>query len=325
VVEASADLLYVDCSARGVERRPAIPIFAGQKITPQMVRALQPTFSGAFIAHVEASIDGEAKKNKLCTPIPMSDAPQDWLSIDADESGQPGPLEARFPGQGLDPALQARPVLRFGTRRHAGRHRQDRTSVTVRPRGRVRSSKPATPNSARGRRGLPVSRSFTDSKAASSGLRVESMLHLRLATPTKVLRRLLRLLRPEARWEATPATRSRHWPGGRQYRVQHLQTFGDPERSVSRHRRTVGPGRAVVSPWYLVGHCSLNVYLTVRAVASIRGSERPFSFVRCSRRLKLLCLPRVFGAELFDCWLQPSERVVGGCRGRWSRARRCRR
>ena len=81
MVEASADLLYVDCSARGVERRPAIPIFAGQKITPQMVRALQPTFSGAFIAHVEASIDGEAKKNKLCTPIPMSDAPQDWLSM----------------------------------------------------------------------------------------------------------------------------------------------------------------------------------------------------------------------------------------------------
>jgi hypothetical protein len=81
VVESSPDRLFVDCSARGVERRPAIPIFAGRKITPQMVRALQPTFSGAFIAHVEASIDGEANKNDLCTPIPMSDAPQDWLSM----------------------------------------------------------------------------------------------------------------------------------------------------------------------------------------------------------------------------------------------------
>lgn len=81
VVESSADRLYVDCSARGAERRPAVPIFAGQKITPQMVRALQPTFSSAFIAHVETSIDGEAEKNALCTPIPMSDAPQDWLSM----------------------------------------------------------------------------------------------------------------------------------------------------------------------------------------------------------------------------------------------------
>lgn len=73
--------LYVDCSARGVERRPAIPVFAGRKITPQMVRALQPTFSGAFIAHVEVSIDGDAEKNEVCTPIPMSDTPEDWLSM----------------------------------------------------------------------------------------------------------------------------------------------------------------------------------------------------------------------------------------------------
>lgn len=80
-VESDPERLYVDCSARGVERRPAIPVFAGRKITPQMVRALQPTFSSALIAHVEVSIDGEAEKNEICTPIPMSDAPGDWLSM----------------------------------------------------------------------------------------------------------------------------------------------------------------------------------------------------------------------------------------------------
>ncbi|MEW1821581.1 hypothetical protein AB0323_12445 [Arthrobacter sp. NPDC080031] len=80
-VESSTERLYVDCSASAVERRPATPIFTGRKITVQMVRALQPTFSSAFIAHIEASIDGEAEKNELCTPIPMSDAPHDWLNM----------------------------------------------------------------------------------------------------------------------------------------------------------------------------------------------------------------------------------------------------
>ncbi|WP_216353752.1 FAD/NAD(P)-binding protein [Arthrobacter sp. SRS-W-1-2016] len=79
--ESSSECLYVDCSASAVERRPATPIFTGRKITPQMVRALQPTFSSAFIAHIEASIVGETEKNELCTPIPMSDAPQDWLNM----------------------------------------------------------------------------------------------------------------------------------------------------------------------------------------------------------------------------------------------------
>jgi hypothetical protein len=46
-----------------------------------MVRGLQPTFSSAIIADVEASIDGEAEKNALCTPVPMSDAPQDRLRM----------------------------------------------------------------------------------------------------------------------------------------------------------------------------------------------------------------------------------------------------
>jgi hypothetical protein len=80
-VESDPERLYVDCSARGVERRPAIPVFAGRKITPQMVRALQPTFSSALIAHVEVSIESDAEKNEICTPIPMSDAPVDWLGM----------------------------------------------------------------------------------------------------------------------------------------------------------------------------------------------------------------------------------------------------
>ena len=83
-VASDPDRLYVDCSASAVERRPIVPIFAGNKITPQMVRTFQPTFSGAFIAHVEAAYQGslsEAEMNELCSVIPMPDQPFHWLTM----------------------------------------------------------------------------------------------------------------------------------------------------------------------------------------------------------------------------------------------------
>ena len=80
-VPSDADRLYVDCSASAVERRPIVPVFEGNKITPQMVRTFQPTFSGAFIAHVEATVEDEVEKNALCAVIPMPDKPEHWLSM----------------------------------------------------------------------------------------------------------------------------------------------------------------------------------------------------------------------------------------------------
>lgn len=50
-----AGALLVDCSASAIPRRPAVPVWAGDRITLQMVRRCQPTFSAAFIARVEAS------------------------------------------------------------------------------------------------------------------------------------------------------------------------------------------------------------------------------------------------------------------------------
>ena len=80
-VPSDTDRLYVDCSASAVERRPILPVFEGNKITPQMVRTFQPTFSGAFIAHVEATVADEVEKNALCAVIPMPDKPEHWLSM----------------------------------------------------------------------------------------------------------------------------------------------------------------------------------------------------------------------------------------------------
>ena len=84
VVATDADRLYVDCSASAVQftsNMDNTPVFAGNKITPQFVRTFQPTFSAAFIAHIEATVQSEADKNKLCGVIPMPDQPIDWLRM----------------------------------------------------------------------------------------------------------------------------------------------------------------------------------------------------------------------------------------------------
>ena len=65
--------LYIDCTASAVERRPAVPIFQGDTIILQMVRAPQPAFSAALVAYVEAHYDDDAKKNELCATVPCPD------------------------------------------------------------------------------------------------------------------------------------------------------------------------------------------------------------------------------------------------------------
>lgn len=80
-VATDPDRLYVDCSASAIARRPTLPVFNGNTITPQFVRTVQPAFSAALTAHVEAHYDDEAEKNKLCTVIPLPDEPIDWLKM----------------------------------------------------------------------------------------------------------------------------------------------------------------------------------------------------------------------------------------------------
>ena len=76
---SNPEVLVVDCSASAAERRPIVPVFAGNTITPQFVRTVQPTFSAAFIAHIEANFVDDAEKNQICTVVPLPDTPIDWL------------------------------------------------------------------------------------------------------------------------------------------------------------------------------------------------------------------------------------------------------
>jgi hypothetical protein len=70
--------LYIDCTASAVTRRPAVPVFDGDRITLQMIRMPAPTFSAALAAWVEVHIGDEARRNELCTPCPLPDTVADY-------------------------------------------------------------------------------------------------------------------------------------------------------------------------------------------------------------------------------------------------------
>jgi hypothetical protein len=76
-----AGTLVVDCSAAGIPSVEAVPVWAGKRITPQWLRSFGTVFSAAFIAHVEATVDDDAQKNALCTPIVPPTRPADWLRM----------------------------------------------------------------------------------------------------------------------------------------------------------------------------------------------------------------------------------------------------
>ncbi|MEO0367943.1 MAG: NAD(P)-binding protein [Pseudomonadota bacterium] len=82
-MKTADNTLYIDCSARAVPHEEIKPVFQGELITPQTVRVVQPVFSAAFIAHIEATIEDEATKNEICTVVPLPNHAEDWLRVNA--------------------------------------------------------------------------------------------------------------------------------------------------------------------------------------------------------------------------------------------------
>jgi hypothetical protein len=84
-VPTTPGTVHVDCSATAIPTDvPLEPVFQGSRVVLQMVRACQPVFSAALIAHVEAAWPGaeeEARKNELCTVVPMPGPGLRWLEM----------------------------------------------------------------------------------------------------------------------------------------------------------------------------------------------------------------------------------------------------
>ncbi len=72
--------LYIDCSAAGLGKAPARPIFEPGRITLQCISTVFPTFNAAVIGYIEASrSDDEVAKSRLSPTTRYPDAANDWL------------------------------------------------------------------------------------------------------------------------------------------------------------------------------------------------------------------------------------------------------
>jgi len=80
-IDASADTLYVDCTASAVAGNvnDLTPVFEPGTINLQMVRQFQPCFSSALIAFIEAHVHDEAERQNMTRPTPMTDTLEDYL------------------------------------------------------------------------------------------------------------------------------------------------------------------------------------------------------------------------------------------------------
>lgn len=80
-IDASADTLYVDCTASAVASNvnDLTPVFEPGTINLQMVRQFQPCFSSALIAFIEAHVHDEAERQNMTRPTPMTDTLEDYL------------------------------------------------------------------------------------------------------------------------------------------------------------------------------------------------------------------------------------------------------
>ena len=78
-VPTSSSHLHVHCAAIGLNRSPAVPMFADDRITLQPIRTGLIPFNAAVVGFVEAARDDTAAKNRLCPPNRLPDEPLDWL------------------------------------------------------------------------------------------------------------------------------------------------------------------------------------------------------------------------------------------------------
>ncbi|MEL7465711.1 MAG: NAD(P)/FAD-dependent oxidoreductase, partial [Pseudomonadota bacterium] len=80
-IPATAGTVHVDCSACAVTKRPTVKVFDGDRITLQMIRIFQPTFSASLIAWLDVHYDDEKAKNRLSSPAPLPDKATDWIKV----------------------------------------------------------------------------------------------------------------------------------------------------------------------------------------------------------------------------------------------------
>ena len=80
-VATAKDAVIVHCAASGLQYRPLVPIWGPEAITLQPIRTGFPPFGAALAGYVEATVDGDEEKNRLCPPSPFPDTTADWARM----------------------------------------------------------------------------------------------------------------------------------------------------------------------------------------------------------------------------------------------------
>ena len=80
-VATAPDAVVVHCAASGLQYPPLVPVWGGEAITLQPIRSGFPCFGAALVGYVEATVDDDAEKNRLCPPSPLPDTPRDWARM----------------------------------------------------------------------------------------------------------------------------------------------------------------------------------------------------------------------------------------------------
>lgn len=76
-VPTSADTVHVHCASRGLARPALRPIFEPGKVTVQPFLWGFACYQFATLGVIEATVESDAEKNRLCPPIPYWDASRD--------------------------------------------------------------------------------------------------------------------------------------------------------------------------------------------------------------------------------------------------------
>jgi hypothetical protein len=82
-IPVDKNYVHIDCSASAITNLHVKPVFEGNTITPQTVRAYQPVFSASHIAHVELHYSDDQKKNELSRVVPLPNRDIDWIPMTA--------------------------------------------------------------------------------------------------------------------------------------------------------------------------------------------------------------------------------------------------
>jgi hypothetical protein len=72
------DAVVVHCAAPGLQYPPLVPIWGRDTVTLQPIRITFACYGAALAGYVEATLEDDAEKNRLCPPAPFSNTPADW-------------------------------------------------------------------------------------------------------------------------------------------------------------------------------------------------------------------------------------------------------